>query len=87
MMMEWTSFLCQLVLAFLRIPMLINAIIGSFHATTKGIPVVASAGNDGPFSQTTANTAPWLITVAATTVDRVFPIAITLGNNHTLMVD
>ncbi|PSS04256.1 Subtilisin-like protease [Actinidia chinensis var. chinensis] len=59
--------------------------IGSFHATTKGIPVVASAGNDGPFSQTIVNTAPWLITVAATTIDRAFPTAITLGNNRTLM--
>ncbi|CAB4280329.1 unnamed protein product [Prunus armeniaca] len=58
--------------------------IGSFHATAKGITVVCSAGNDGPISQTIVNTAPWLITVAATTIDRVFPTAITLGNNHTL---
>ncbi|GFS32480.1 subtilase family protein [Actinidia rufa] len=47
----------------------------------SGIPVVASAGNEGPFSQTIVNTAPWLITVAATTIDRAFPTAITLGNN------
>ncbi|KAK9274724.1 hypothetical protein L1049_021975 [Liquidambar formosana] len=60
--------------------------IGSFHATAKGITVVCSAGNDGPFSQTIANTAPWLITVAATTIDRAFPTAITLGNNRTLWV-
>ncbi|XP_028051670.1 subtilisin-like protease SBT3.4 isoform X1 [Camellia sinensis] len=59
--------------------------IGSFHATTKGITVVSSGGNDGPFSQTIVNTAPWLITVAATTIDRDFPTAITFGNNHTLM--
>ncbi|KAL6280741.1 hypothetical protein ACE6H2_017622 [Prunus campanulata] len=58
--------------------------IGSFHATAKGITVVCSAGNDGPISQTIVNTAPWLITVAATTIDRAFPTAITLGNNHTL---
>lgn len=61
--------------------------IGSFHAITKGITVVAAGGNDGPISQTIANTAPWLITVAATTIDRAFPMAITLGNNQTLMVD
>ncbi|GMP35356.1 hypothetical protein CsSME_00007826 [Camellia sinensis var. sinensis] len=59
--------------------------IGSFHATTKGITVVSSGGNDGPFSQTIVNTAPWLITVAVTTIDRDFPTAITFGNNHTLM--
>ncbi|PON37757.1 Subtilase [Parasponia andersonii] len=58
--------------------------IGSFHATAKGITVVSSAGNDGPTSQTISNTAPWLITVAATTIDRAFPTAITLGNNQTL---
>lgn len=60
--------------------------IGSFHATAKGIPVVCSAGNTGPMSQTVENTAPWLITVAATTIDRAFPIAITLGNQQTLWV-
>ncbi|KAF5178745.1 Subtilisin-like protease [Thalictrum thalictroides] len=59
--------------------------IGSFHATEKGITVVCSSGNDGPFSQTIVNTAPWLITVAATTIDRAFPTSIILGNNHTLL--
>ncbi|KAM5571385.1 subtilisin-like protease SBT3.10 [Rosa sericea] len=58
--------------------------IGSFHATMKGITVVCSAGNDGPISQTIVNTAPWLITVAATKIDRAFPAAITLGDNQTL---
>ncbi|KAI5385109.1 hypothetical protein KIW84_071921 [Lathyrus oleraceus] len=58
--------------------------IGSFHATSKGITVVCSGGNSGPISQTVTNTAPWLITVAATTIDRTFPTAITLGNNLTL---
>ncbi|KAF9673085.1 hypothetical protein SADUNF_Sadunf11G0112100 [Salix dunnii] len=58
--------------------------IGSFHATLNGIPVVCSAGNDGPISQTVQNTAPWLITVAASTIDRTFPTAIILGNNNTL---
>ncbi|XP_011040612.1 PREDICTED: subtilisin-like protease SBT3.5 [Populus euphratica] len=58
--------------------------IGSFHATLNGIPVICSAGNDGPISQTVENTAPWLITVAASTIDRTFPTAITLGNNKTL---
>eukprot|EP01018_Ginkgo_biloba_P020907 Gb_06524 [translate_table: standard] len=57
--------------------------IGSFHAMEKGITVVSSAGNSGPFSETVINTAPWLITVAASTIDRTFPTAITLGNNQT----
>lgn len=44
--------------------------IGSFHAVKNGIPVVASGGNDGPLPGTVANTAPWIITVAASTIDR-----------------
>ncbi|KAL1328639.1 hypothetical protein HN51_038457 [Arachis hypogaea] len=58
--------------------------IGSFHATAKGITVICSAGNSGPNSLTVSNTAPWIITVAATTIDRAFPAAIILGNNLTL---
>lgn len=58
--------------------------VGSFHAIAKGITVVCAAGNNGPTSQTVENTAPWLVSVAATTIDRAFPTAITLGNNHTL---
>ncbi|XVF53196.1 hypothetical protein PTKIN_Ptkin05aG0080900 [Pterospermum kingtungense] len=58
--------------------------IGSFHAIAKGITVACSAGNDGPIAMTVENTAPWIITVAATTIDRAFPAAITLGNNRTL---
>ncbi|GMN24638.1 hypothetical protein TIFTF001_047654 [Ficus carica] len=57
--------------------------IGSFRATANGITVVASAGNSGPASQTVGNTAPWIISVAATTIDRAFPAGIALGNNHT----
>ncbi|XP_038687135.1 subtilisin-like protease SBT3.9 isoform X2 [Tripterygium wilfordii] len=58
--------------------------IGSFHATANGITVVCSGGNDGPKLQTIENTAPWIITVAATTIDRAFPTAITLGNHKTV---
>ncbi|KAG7650733.1 Subtilisin-like protease SBT3.17 [Arabidopsis thaliana] len=58
---------------------------GSFHAVMKGIPVVASAGNEGPNAQTVDNVAPWIITVAATSLDRSFPIPITLGNNLTIL--
>ncbi|PON47983.1 Subtilase [Parasponia andersonii] len=59
--------------------------IGSFHAVDKGISVVCSAGNSGPFPQTVINTAPWVLTVAASTIDRAFPTVLTLGNNQTLV--
>lgn len=57
--------------------------IGSFHAIARGITVVCGAGNDGPLPQTVKNTAPWIITVAASTMDRAYPTQITLGNNKT----
>lgn len=60
--------------------------VGAFHAVAKGIPVVCSGGNAGPASQTVTNTAPWIITVAASTQDRSFPTLITLGNNVTIVV-
>jgi len=60
--------------------------VGAFHAVAKGIPVVIAAGNAGPTAQTISNVAPWVLTVAATTQDRSFPTAITLGNNITILV-
>ncbi|XP_059664590.1 subtilisin-like protease SBT3.8 [Cornus florida] len=57
----------------------------SFHAVMKGITVVCGAGNDGPAAQTVLNTAPWILTVAASTMDRSFPTQITLGNNKTIL--
>ena len=59
---------------------------GSFHAVARGITVVCAAGNDGPSAQTVQNSAPWILTVAASTIDRAFPTSITLGNNKTYMV-
>ncbi|KAL4585181.1 hypothetical protein LXL04_009796 [Taraxacum kok-saghyz] len=59
--------------------------IGSFHAVARGITVVCSCGNTGPYPQTVANTAPWIISVAASTIDRAFPTLITLGNNQTFV--
>ncbi|RHN61365.1 putative tripeptidyl-peptidase II [Medicago truncatula] len=58
--------------------------IGSFHAVAKGVSVVCSGGNSGPYAQTVINTAPWVITVAASTIDREFPSTIILGNNQTI---
>ncbi|KAG2312334.1 hypothetical protein Bca52824_023891 [Brassica carinata] len=58
---------------------------GAFHAVLKGITVVCAGGNSGPEAQTVTNTAPWIITVAATTLDRSFPTPITLGNNKMIL--
>ncbi|KAI9113009.1 hypothetical protein K1719_015941 [Acacia pycnantha] len=54
--------------------------IGSFHAMKKGIITVASAGNDGPSLTSVVNTAPWLVTVAASGIDRQFISTVQLGN-------
>ncbi|XP_071725244.1 subtilisin-like protease SBT3.4 [Rutidosis leptorrhynchoides] len=59
--------------------------VGSFHAVAVGIPVICAAGNVGPKDQTVQNTPPWIITVAASTVDRSFPTTIMLGDNQTIV--
>ncbi|KAJ0232847.1 Subtilisin-like protease [Hirschfeldia incana] len=58
---------------------------GSFHAVAKGITVVCAGGNAGPSAQTIANTAPWVLTVAATTLDRSFATPIILGNKKLIL--
>lgn len=60
--------------------------IGTFHAVARGIHVVSAAGNEGPTQQTVTNVAPWILTVAASSIDRSFPTPITLGNNITILV-
>ncbi|XP_060199858.1 CO(2)-response secreted protease-like [Lycium barbarum] len=55
--------------------------IGAFHAVEKGILVVCSAGNDGPDARSVVNVAPWILTVAATTLDRDFETDIVLGGH------
>ncbi|XP_021756587.1 CO(2)-response secreted protease-like [Chenopodium quinoa] len=58
--------------------------IGAFHAVQKGITVLCSAGNDGPSAQSVVNVAPWILTVAATTIDRDLESDIVLGNNKVI---
>ncbi|WOL19204.1 subtilisin-like protease SBT5.3 isoform X4 [Canna indica] len=58
--------------------------IGAFHAVARGVTVVASAGNSGPLQGTVQNVAPWIFTVAASTIDRSFTSFVTLGNNRKL---
>nr|XP_015877218.2 cucumisin-like [Ziziphus jujuba var. spinosa] len=55
--------------------------IGTFHAMRNGILTSASAGNDGPSSATISNFSPWMLSVAASTIDRKFFTNIQLGNN------
>ncbi|KAH6756266.1 hypothetical protein C2S53_003686 [Perilla frutescens var. hirtella] len=55
---------------------------GTFHAAEQGIVPVCSAGNSGPLYGTVEDVAPWVITVAASTIDRSFPNPIILGNNQ-----
>ncbi|VVB11835.1 unnamed protein product [Arabis nemorensis] len=58
---------------------------GAFHGVLKGITVVCAGGNAGPAAQTVINLAPWIITVAATTLDRSFATPMTLGNNRVIL--
>ncbi|XP_051128626.1 subtilisin-like protease SBT5.6 isoform X2 [Andrographis paniculata] len=56
--------------------------VGSLQAALYDIPVAAAAGNAGPNAGTVANVAPWAITVAASSIDRVFESAFLLGNGY-----
>ncbi|KAH9303931.1 hypothetical protein KI387_008335, partial [Taxus chinensis] len=54
--------------------------VAAFAAMEKGVFVSSAAGNDGPFSATLSNTAPWVTTVGASSIDRDFPASVVLGN-------
>lgn len=59
---------------------------GTLHAVASGMTVVFAGGNAGPAPQTVENVVPWVITVAATTIDRSFPTVVSLGNKEKLVV-
>ncbi|XP_045818035.1 subtilisin-like protease SBT5.4 [Trifolium pratense] len=56
--------------------------IAAFHAVKKGITVLCSAGNSGPTPGTVTNIAPWILTVAASTLDREFASGVELYNGQ-----
>ncbi|GLU11532.1 hypothetical protein SLE2022_282710 [Rubroshorea leprosula] len=59
--------------------------IGAFHAMEKGILTVQAAGNTGDFDdfRPTPSTAPWVLSVAASSIDRQFISKVVLGNGET----
>ncbi|CDY42743.1 BnaA03g47960D [Brassica napus] len=61
-----------------------SADVGGFHAAERGISVVFSGGNDGPDPGLVQNVAPWAVSVAASTMDRSFPINIVIDGGFTL---
>ncbi|PQQ01885.1 subtilisin-like protease SBT1.7 [Prunus yedoensis var. nudiflora] len=59
--------------------------IGAFAAIQKGIFFSCAAGNFGPFNRSLSNEAPWILTVGASTTDRILKSEAQIGddkNNH-----
>ncbi|KAL6195510.1 hypothetical protein ACLB2K_031129 [Fragaria x ananassa] len=57
--------------------------IGTFHAMGKGILTSHAAGNNGPSGATVSSVAPWVLTVAASSMDRRIIDKVVLGNGTT----
>jgi subtilisin family serine protease len=58
--------------------------IAAFGAERAGVFVVFAAGNSGPMASTVDNAAPWMTTVGAGNVDRLFPAKLNLGDGTVL---
>ena len=62
------------------------AAIGSFHAMRRGVVTSTAAGNSGLSGGRVCNVAPWMLSVAASSIDRRFTDRIVLGNGETIVV-
>jgi subtilisin family serine protease len=60
--------------------------IGSFHAMRRGVLTSAAARNAALAGGHVCNVAPWMLSVAATSIDRQFIDKIVLGNGETVVV-
>ena len=47
---------------------------------------MALAGNDGPTIGTVTNTAPWIVTIATSGIERAFKSTLQLGNGKNVTV-
>ncbi|KAF0902544.1 hypothetical protein E2562_018046 [Oryza meyeriana var. granulata] len=59
--------------------------IATFGAQREGVFVALAGGNSGPEPYSVTNVAPWMTTVGAGAVDRLFPANLTLGNGELLI--
>lgn len=59
----------------------------AYKAMEAGVPVVFAAGNEGPNHFTVENSEPWVMNVAAGTVDRKFTSNFKLGNGASVKVN
>ncbi|XP_074587772.1 subtilisin-like protease [Curcuma longa] len=57
--------------------------VGAYGAIEKGVFVSCAGGNSGPSPSTLSNEAPWILTVAASTMDRSIRVTVRLGNGKT----
>ncbi|KAH7690741.1 Peptidase S8 subtilisin-related protein [Dioscorea alata] len=57
-----------------------SIVVGAFSAIEQGVFVSCSAGNGGPTASVITNDAPWILTVAASTMDRRILVRVKLGN-------
>ncbi|PUZ68793.1 hypothetical protein GQ55_2G057200 [Panicum hallii var. hallii] len=61
------------------------AAIGSFHAMRRGVLTSASAGNSALTGGRVCNVAPWMLSVAASSIDRRLVAKLVLGNGKTIV--
>lgn len=60
-------------------------VIGSFHAMEKGLLMIQGAGNSGRYWKATSSTAPWILSAAASSIDRKFVDKLGLMNESSII--